>query len=293
MSRGLNIAFFGSSLVSAYWNGAATYYRGIVRALARARPSRHVLRARRLRPPAAPRHRRSRLGAAWSSIRATATDGVLRALDAARAAPTWSSRRAASASSTSCSRRPCSTCSGRGRCVVVLGRRRAGDARPRAARSARSVSRADPALRPGPHLRRRRAGGRRLRGARRAATACRSTTRSIPTTHHPVAPDPRFAADLGFLGNRLPDREARVEEFFLARRRARCPSERFLLGGSGWDDKAMPANVRYVGHVYTARPQRVQLHAARGAERQPRQHGALRLLARRRACSRRRARAPA
>src|SRR5215212_8840071 len=33
MSAGLDIAFFGSSLVSAYWNGAATYYRGIVRAL--------------------------------------------------------------------------------------------------------------------------------------------------------------------------------------------------------------------------------------------------------------------
>src|SRR5205807_1180397 len=32
--RLVNIAFFGSSLVSAYWNGAATYYRGIVRALA-------------------------------------------------------------------------------------------------------------------------------------------------------------------------------------------------------------------------------------------------------------------
>src|SRR3954465_13805614 len=31
---GLDIAFFGSSLVSAYWNGAATYYRGIVKALA-------------------------------------------------------------------------------------------------------------------------------------------------------------------------------------------------------------------------------------------------------------------
>src|SRR5687767_5500516 len=28
-----HIAFFGSSLVSAYWNGAATYYRGIIRAL--------------------------------------------------------------------------------------------------------------------------------------------------------------------------------------------------------------------------------------------------------------------
>src|SRR2546421_7269191 len=34
MPQGLDIAFFGSSLVSAYWNGAATYYRGIIRALA-------------------------------------------------------------------------------------------------------------------------------------------------------------------------------------------------------------------------------------------------------------------
>src|SRR5919201_511822 len=33
MKHGLDIAFFGSSLVSAYWNGAATYYRGIIRAL--------------------------------------------------------------------------------------------------------------------------------------------------------------------------------------------------------------------------------------------------------------------
>ena len=30
----LRIAMFGSSLVSSYWNGAATYYRGIVLALA-------------------------------------------------------------------------------------------------------------------------------------------------------------------------------------------------------------------------------------------------------------------
>jgi spore maturation protein CgeB len=29
-----DIAFFGSSLVSAYWNGAATYYRGVLQALA-------------------------------------------------------------------------------------------------------------------------------------------------------------------------------------------------------------------------------------------------------------------
>src|SRR4051812_46255597 len=33
MGREFRIAFFGSSLVSAYWNGAATYYRGLIRAL--------------------------------------------------------------------------------------------------------------------------------------------------------------------------------------------------------------------------------------------------------------------
>ena len=31
----MQVAFFGSSLTSAYWNGAATYYRGIIRALHR------------------------------------------------------------------------------------------------------------------------------------------------------------------------------------------------------------------------------------------------------------------
>jgi len=65
-----------------------------------------------------------------------------------------------------------------------------------------------------------------------------------------VPPDPRFEADLGFLGNRLPDREARVEEFFLGAASA-YPEGRFLLGGSGWGDKSMPENVNYVGHVYT------------------------------------------
>ena len=44
-----------------------------------------------------------------------------------------------------------------------------------------------------------------------------------PTTHFPVAPEARFASDLAFLGNRLPDREARVEECFLSPRR-RCLS---------------------------------------------------------------------
>src|SRR3954467_11023250 len=30
----MKIAFFGSSLISSYWNGAATYYRGLLKALA-------------------------------------------------------------------------------------------------------------------------------------------------------------------------------------------------------------------------------------------------------------------
>jgi spore maturation protein CgeB len=71
-----------------------------------------------------------------------------------------------------------------------------------------------------------------------------------PSTHHPVEPDPRFAADLSFLGNRLPDREARVEQFFLAAAEA-LPERNFLIGGNGWESKAMPANVRHLGHVYT------------------------------------------
>jgi spore maturation protein CgeB len=71
-----------------------------------------------------------------------------------------------------------------------------------------------------------------------------------PTTHHPVDPDPRFTADLSFLGNRLPDREARVEEFFLSAAAA-SPERRFLIGGNGWQDKGMPANVAHLGHVYT------------------------------------------
>jgi len=71
-----------------------------------------------------------------------------------------------------------------------------------------------------------------------------------PTTHHPVEADERFAADLAFLGNRLPDREARVEEFFL-RAAAALPERSFLIGGNGWETKGMPENVRHLGHVYT------------------------------------------
>ena len=71
-----------------------------------------------------------------------------------------------------------------------------------------------------------------------------------PATHHPVPPEARFGADLSFLANRLPDREARVERFFLDAA-ARLPGRAFLLGGNGWDGKPMPDNVRRIGHVGT------------------------------------------
>jgi spore maturation protein CgeB len=71
-----------------------------------------------------------------------------------------------------------------------------------------------------------------------------------PQTHHPVPPDPRFTADLAFLGNRLPDREERVQKFFLVAA-ARLPERRFLLGGSGWESRGLPVNVRHLGHVST------------------------------------------
>jgi spore maturation protein CgeB len=71
-----------------------------------------------------------------------------------------------------------------------------------------------------------------------------------PLTHFPTAPNPRFAGDLGFLGNRMPDREGRVEQFFIAAAAA-LPRRAFLLGGNGWHDKPMPANVKYLGHIYT------------------------------------------
>ena len=72
-----------------------------------------------------------------------------------------------------------------------------------------------------------------------------------PETHFPVAADPALSCDLAFLGNRLPDREARVEELFL-RAASLAPEQQFLLGGEGWANKPMPSNVRYIGHVPTA-----------------------------------------
>jgi spore maturation protein CgeB len=71
-----------------------------------------------------------------------------------------------------------------------------------------------------------------------------------PDTHYPVAADPALRCDLAFVGHRLPDRERRVEEFFLSAARL-APDLRFILGGEGWAGKAVPGNVRWIGHVGT------------------------------------------
>jgi spore maturation protein CgeB len=69
-----------------------------------------------------------------------------------------------------------------------------------------------------------------------------------PDTHHPVAPRADLRVDLALLANRLPDREARVEDFFFRAVEAQ-PERRFLLGGNGWEDRATAAHLRYLGHV--------------------------------------------
>lgn len=69
-----------------------------------------------------------------------------------------------------------------------------------------------------------------------------------PLRHFPEQPDTRFEGELGFFASRIPGRENRVDEFFLkpATQLANC---KFLLGGKGWEDKPMPANVTYLGQI--------------------------------------------
>lgn len=93
------------------------------------------------------------------------------------------------------------------------------------------------------------------------ARACHPIYNGLdPETHHPVAPDPELKCDLAFVGNRLPDREHRVEDFFLAAAQA-SPRYQFLLGGEGWGNKALPHNVHWIGHVGTGDHNRVNCSA--------------------------------
>lgn len=243
----MKIAFFGSSLVSAYWNGAATYYRGIIRALHERghevtfyEPDAYDRQQHRdipdpewarvvVYPGEGDKGVRDYLKEARGSdlvVKASGVgvfDGLLEEAVLELRAP--------------------------GTRVVfwdvdapaTLDRVRSNPHDP----FAPLISRYDLVLTYG--------GGDPVVNAYRSlgARECVPIYNALdPATHHPVPPDPRWEADLGFLGNRLPDREARVEEFFL-RAAAEAPGRRFMLGGSGWEDKPMPPNVRYVGHVYT------------------------------------------
>jgi spore maturation protein CgeB len=246
--KGLDIAFFGSSLVSAYWNGAATYYRGIVRAL-----HERGHRVTFYEPDAYGRQQHRDIDdPEWAKVVVYPGQGdenALRMVEAARGADLVVKASGVGVfdelleSAVLELKRP-------GTLVAfwdvdapaTLDRMRADPADPFRA----CVPRYDLVLTYG--------GGDPVVDAYRefGAVQCVPIYNALdPSTHYPVTRDSRFEADLGFLGNRLPDREARVEEFFL-NAAALLPERRFLLGGSGWDDKAMPPSVRYVGHVYTA-----------------------------------------
>lgn len=83
------------------------------------------------------------------------------------------------------------------------------------------------------------------------AQNCRPIYNALdPDTHFPVPGDPEFECDLVFVGNRLPDRERRVEEFFLHAAEL-APELSFVLGGEGWGSRQLPSNLRWIGHVGT------------------------------------------
>ena len=81
-----------------------------------------------------------------------------------------------------------------------------------------------------------------------------------PTTHYPVAKVPSLGCDLVLVANRLPDRERRVEEFYI-RAAELAPDVNFTLGGEGWEGKRLPQNVRWIGHVGTTDHNRVNCSA--------------------------------
>jgi spore maturation protein CgeB len=242
----MRIAFYGSSLLSAYWNGAATYYRGLLSQLA--------LRGHAVtfyEPDAFDRQSHRDIDPPdWARVVVwPATEDAARAVTAEAAEADVVVK-----------------ASGVGVFDDLLLDAVLAAARPEAVRifwdvdapatlaemraaPAHPLRRALPAL----DLVLTYGGGPPVVAAYEefGARACIPIYNALdPATHHPVPPDPAFAADLNFLANRLPDREARVERFFLDAA-ARLPEERFLLGGNGWHDKPMTENVRRLGHVGT------------------------------------------
>jgi spore maturation protein CgeB len=243
----MKIAFYASSLLSAYWNGAATYYRGLLRDLAS-----RGYQITFYEPDAFDRQRHRDIEPPdWAEVVVYAPDdasvrGVI--AEAANADVVVKA-------------------SGVGVYDDILLDGVIAASRPGAIRIFWDVDApatlADIAANPDHPVKRglpsldmvlTYGGGPPVVEAYRGfgAASCRPIYNALdPATHFPVAADPRFAADLAFLGNRLPDREARVEAFFLAPA-AVLPDRRFLIGGSGWHDKPMPENVGALGHVPTA-----------------------------------------
>lgn len=246
MKHGLNISFFGSSLVSAYWNGAATYYRGLIHAL-------HE-RGHRItfyEPDAYQRQEHRDISDPdWARVVVydAKEEQALHVVEQARGSDLIVK------------------CSGVGvfdalleRAVLELQNATTLvaflDVDAPATLDRIQANADDPFRRLIPYYDfiLTYGGGEPVMQAYRqaGAEACIPIYNALdPRTHHPVAPEPRFNADLGFLGNRMPDREARVEEFFL-KPAAQMPERSFLLGGNGWQDKPMPPKVNYLGHVYT------------------------------------------
>ena len=244
----MKIAFFASSLVSAYWNGAATYYRGIVRAM---HERGHQVTF--YEPDAFDRQKhRDMDDPAWAKVvvySAASEAEVLRTVEQARGADLVVKASGVGVHDELLERAVLDL-QGPGTLVAfwdvdapaTLDRVHGNAADP----FRPLVPRYDIVLTYG--------GGEPVRQAYLGLGArdCVPIYNALdPSTHHPVPPQPRFECDLAFLGNRLPDREARVEEFFL-RAAAQLPERRMLIGGSGWGDKPMPPNVQYLGHVYTA-----------------------------------------
>lgn len=243
----MTIAFWGSSLVSAYWNGAATYYRGVLRALSNLgyritffEPDAYDRQKHRdiadpewarivVYNPADPPSVEDHL--VWSQscdvVAKASGVGVLDEFLESRVAamPSWVTKVFWDVDA-----------------PATLERLASSPQDP----FHRSLPRFDLVLTYG--------GGRRVVDQYRdlGARDCHPIYNAFdPDVHFPAAADPRFAADLSFLGNRLPDRESRVEQFFLHAAEL-APKRQFVFGGNGWADKPIPSNVKYVGHVYTA-----------------------------------------
>jgi spore maturation protein CgeB len=248
MSTQFNIAFFGSSLVSSYWNGAATYYRGIIRALAD--------RGHRItfyEPDAYNRQQhRDMPDPAWAKVvvyPATAA-GVASALQQATGADILVKASGVGVFD-ELLEREILLLPNADRATVIFWDVDAPATLQRVRETPEDPFRS---LIPQYDFILTYGGGPPVIEAYRAfgAQDCIPIYNAVdPQTHHPAAPIPRFEGSLGFLGNRLPDREARVHAFFF-HAALQLPDHQFVVGGSGWGENAptLP-NVRYVGHVYT------------------------------------------